>query len=406
MEWVDVPIRRGARERSAPCAPPAALGLLQVEQRELLAQWVRKDNASRGRGALLKEAGRDRIELAESLCDWLLREGWILRKESLVGGHWRWDSLTWRDLAALKQLLGVGSRSQRDEDRSRTLRELRLWHDELNPGNLAPHYAGLLDDLDAALSELEVEASPRVEILDARARWLKAMYAWCLTERQGTRRDFALHAGDHTKAIGASDWKWLEEHFDLEHLGISHFTPLIWVAGKASLLWGERRVDLAALSFVPLAIEDVLQVSSLTGSPANWWLIENRTSFERQALQLAEETVLIWLPGRPSSAWLAALEHLARLTPAPLKVSADADPAGVDMALTVGRLWRDMGQPWAPHLMGTAEISAAQQSWDLNGHDRALLTRLLGSPDLPQPLRELCEVMQQDGHKAEQEGWL
>lgn len=56
--------------------------------------------------------------------------------------------------------------------------------------------------------------------------------------------------------------------------------------------------------------------------------------------------------------------------------------------------------------MGAAELDAARQPWALNAHDRALLARLLDVPDLPTVLRELCEAMQQHGHKAEQEGWL
>lgn len=406
MEWLDEPIRRGVRERTAPHEPPAALNMLTVEQRELLTLWVRKDNATRGREALLKEGGRHRIEMAEVLCDWLLREGWITRKEKLVGGHWQWDSLTWRDLTTLKQLLGVGSRSQRDEERTRLLSGLRQWFSELSPDELASHHVGLLDDLQAALISLEKEVAQRVEILEARSRWLRALHTWCQDERQGTRRDFALHAGEHTKALGTSDWKWLEEHFDLERLGVSHFTPLMWLAGQADLKWGERTADLGAITFMAVPLDDVQKVTALTNVPAHWWLIENHTSFERQAQQLSDDTLLVWMPGRPSTAWLAALEHLVRCAPAPLKMSADADPAGVDMACSVGRVWERMGLTWEPYRMGAAEMAAAKQSWALNTHDRALLAKLLMAPDLPPSLRELCEAMQRDGCKAEQEGWL
>ena len=406
MEWVDQQIRRGVRERSAPHAPPTTLHMLLIEQRELLSLWVRKDNASRGREALLKEGGRHRIELAETLCDWLLREGWITRKEKLTGGHWHWDSLTWRDLATLKQLLGVGSRSQRDEERAKVLSGLQQWLAESSQAEAAPQHAGLLDGLQAAVTSLEQEVAQRVDVLEARGRWLRALHTWCQDERQGTRRDFALHAGEHTKAIGAGDWKWLEEHFDLERLGVSHFTPMIWLAGRGTLHWDGRTIDLAAVNFLALPLDDVLKLSGLAGAPAHWWLIENRTSFERQALKLDDDTLLVWMPGRPSTAWLAALEHMVRCAPAPLWVSADADPAGVDMALGMGRVWSRLELPWEPRQMGAAELDAARQSWALNAHDRALLARLLDAPDLPTVLRELCEAMQQHGHKAEQEGWL
>lgn len=406
MEWVDVQIRRGVRERRAPHEPPETLGLLTVEQREILTLWVRKDNASRGREALLKEGGRHRIELAETLCDWLLREGWITRKEELVGGGWQWSNLTWRDLATLKQLLGVGSRSQRDEERGRVLSGLRRWLAECSPDELGPQHAGLWADLQAAISSLEQDAAQRVEVLEARSRWVRALHGWGLDERQGTRRDFALFAGEHTKSIGQGDWKWLEERFDLERLGVSHFTPLIWLAGKGALQWGARAADLGTVSFLALPLDSVLRVTALDVAPSHWWLVENRTSFERQAKKLADGIILVWMPGRASPEWITALEHLVRCAPAPLRVSSDADPAGVDMAWNMGQVWERLGLSWEPHQMGVADLEASQQFWALNDHDRALLSRLLQSPDLPRPLRELCEAMQRQERKAEQEGWL
>lgn len=406
MDWLDIQIRRGVRERSARSATPSELGLLPIEQRELLTMWVRKDNVSRGRDSLLKEGGQHSIEMAEVLCDWLLREGWITRKEKLVGGHWHWDAMTWRDLHTLKQLLGVGSRTLRSENRVLVLNDLRQWLTSLDASDLPPQHGDLIDYLSTALSNLERDTSQRVEVLQARGRWIRALHTWCLDERQGTRRDFALHAGHHTKSIGASDWKWLEEQFDLERFGVSHFTPLIWMAGQGVLRWGEHTVDLSAVNFLALPLDDALRVKDVTTAPAHWWLIENRTSFERQAQQLANGLLLVWMPGRPSTAWLAAIEHLVRCTPAPMRVSADVDPTGVDMACDVGRVWERIGLPWEPFQMGTDELHAAKQPWALQAHDRALISRLLGSRDLPQPLRELCLAMQQGGFKAEQEGWL
>lgn len=180
MEWVDVQTRRGVRERTAAHTTPSELGLLPVEQRELLTLWVRKDNASRGRDSLLKEGGQHRIELSEALCDWLLREGWINRKEKLIGGHWQWDALTWRDLHTLKQLLGVGSRTQRNESRALLLEDLRQWLSGLEVTDLPSQHRGLLDDLTHALSSLEQDAAQRVEVLEARDRWSRALYSWCL----------------------------------------------------------------------------------------------------------------------------------------------------------------------------------------------------------------------------------
>jgi hypothetical protein len=112
------------------------------------------------------------------------------------------------------------------------------------------------------------------------------------------------------------------------------------------------------------------------------------------------------MPGRPSTAWLRAVAHLLRLAPAPAWISADADPAGVDIACSVGALWTERGQPWEPHRMGVAEWNATAQRWPLNDHDRALLARLLAEPALAPDLRALCEAMLREGRKAEQEGWL
>ena len=72
----------------------------------------------------------------------------------------------------------------------------------------------------------------------------------------------------------------------------------------------------------------------------------------------------------------------------------------------MGRVWERLGLPWEPFHMGIDVLNAAQQPWTLNAHDKALITRLLESPDLPKALHQLCSAMLQDGFKAEQEGWL
>jgi hypothetical protein len=115
---------------------------------------------------------------------------------------------------------------------------------------------------------------------------------------------------------------------------------------------------------------------------------------------------LIWMPGRPSRLWCDAIGHLLRLAPAPAWISADADPSGVDIALSVGALWHEKGLLWLPNRMGAEELAQSDQLWLLNEHDRALLSRLLARSDLPAELRSLCEVMWQSGRKAEQEAWL
>jgi hypothetical protein len=376
--------------------------LLPKEDKDLLATWVRKDNVSRSREALLKEAGTSNIERAEALSEWLLREGWITRKEKLQGGTWQWEGLTWRDLDRLKSLLGVGSRSQRDEARARRLEQASAWLASLEQETETE----LRETVAQAIEQLEGESSLRVDVLETRLDLLTSLVEWCRAQMNGTRRDFALFAGEHTKSIGASDWKWLERAFDLESLGVTHFLPMIWLAGDAQLVWGERVVDLAGVRCLAIPLEDLLRVTAVKAGQDHWWLIENRASFERQTGQRPPAALMAWLPGRPSQDWLKGMEHLLTLAPAPLRVSADADPAGVDIARTVGALWIGQGLAWEPYRMGINEWKAVSQKWPLNDHDVALLQRLLGAADLPESMKELCSAMLKEGRKAEQEGWL
>ncbi len=402
MNWKDVFIRRDVRQRTAPVEPPEVLSLLSKEDKDLLTTWVRKDNASRSRDALLKEAGISNLDRAEALSDWLLREGWITRKEKLQGGSWQWEALIWRDLDRLKTLCGVGSRTQRDEARSQGLKQAYSWFHALST-DTDPE---LRDSVIQAIEQLEVEATLRVDILLTRLALLTSLIEWRRAQMNGTRRDFALFAGEHTKSIGASDWKWLERFFDLERLGVTHFLPSIWLAGDVQLLRDEHVVDLAAVRCLAIPIEDVLRVTAIRKNLDHWWLIENRASFERQSGKRPAGTLMAWLPGRPSQDWIKAIGHLLQLSPAPLMVSADADPAGIDIALTVGALWRSQGKTWAPYRMGVVEWQAVSQKWPLNDHDVGLLQRLLSDTNLPEQLAELCRAMLIEGRKAEQEGWL
>jgi hypothetical protein len=376
--------------------------LLTKEDKELLATWVRKDNESRSREALLREAGTSNIERADALSEWLLREGWITRKEKLQGGTWQWDGLTWRDLDRLKSLLGVGSRTQRDEARAQRLAQAHAWLETLGQGT----EVDLREAVAQAIQYLEAESSQRVDVLATRLDLLTSLVEWQRAQMSGTRRDFALYAGEHTKSIGASDWKWLERFFDLESVGVTHFLPMVLLAGDAELFWDERVLDLSSVRCLAIPIEDLLKVTAVKVHQDYWWLIENRASFERQSGHRQPGTLMAWLPGRPSQDWIRAMEHLLRLSPSPLRVSADADPAGIDIARTVGYLWQSRGLKWEPYRMGIEEWKSVSQKWPLNDHDRALLKRLLDSPELPQSLKELCTAMSREGRKAEQEGWL
>lgn len=406
MDWDDIERGRGQRDRQAKAAVPAQLSMLSPDQTALLQKWARVEAARRGRPALMKEAGPASIEVAEGLCDKLLREGWISRRERLVGGAWQWDTITWRELARLQSLLGLTSQAQRAEQRSSLVEQARAWLDERrdqpSTNSLDPD---LLDELVRAFDVIEGDRSMRLDQLNLRIALLKAVSAWRDAGLQGNRRDFALYARGTTKAIAEADWRWLESEFDLDRLRITRFAQVIWLAGDLNIRWEDQSTNLAPMQFAGLPLADLARAQSIS-APTRWWLIENRTSFERQACERIAGVVLVWMPGRPSSEWLATVGRSLELAPAPAWISADADPAGVDIACSVGVLWASRGLDWEPHRMGVQEWSSTSQHWPLNEHDRRLLGVVLARPDLPKGLRALCERMQEDGRKAEQEAWL
>jgi hypothetical protein len=406
MDWVDIERGRGQRDRQANAPIPEQLSMLTPEQMELLKRWARMEAARRGRPALLKDVGAASIELAETLCDRLLRDGWIIRRERLTGGSWRWDSIEWRDLAHLQSLLGLTSRGQRAEQRSSQVERAKIWlqarRDDPSTSSLDPD---LLDEFTHALSHLESERSMRVDQLSLRLSLMQCIATWRDAGLQGNRRDFALYARGSTKAVAEADWRWLESEFDLDRLRIARFAQVVWLAGDMTLRWGEQATNLAPLHFAGLPLTDLARAEAIL-TPTRWWLIENRTSFERQAAERAAGTALVWMPGRPSSGWLAAVRRLLERAPAPAWISADADPAGIDIACGVGALWASRGLAWEPHRMGVAEWASTAQHWPLNEHDRRLLGVLLARSDLPPELRGLCEQIQKAGRKAEQEAWL
>jgi len=407
MEWIDEARGRAERDRRAAAPVPDDLPLLDPEQNALLKRWASSDGARRSRSALLKDAAPiSSIERAQALCDLLLRLGWIVRREQLVGGAWQWNAMTWRDLPRLQSLLGVSSPRLRDERRRTLIEESRAWlrsrAETLNHSALDPD---LLDEIEQAVVQLCDDTSLRLEPLSVRLQLLRAIAAWHDEGRQGSRRDFALYARGTTKALGEADWRWLEGSFDLERLRIARFAAVAWLAGDVTLNWSGQQVHLAALHCLGLPLADLKRASSAS-APARWWLIENRASFERQAQQREGGLALLWMPGRPSVEWLESVDHLLRLAPAPAWISADADPSGVDIACAAGAVWQARKLPWEPHRMGVDQWTATSQYWPLNDHDRHLLEAQLARSDLPRELRQLCLAMQKEGRKAEQEGWV
>jgi hypothetical protein len=367
---------------------------------------VRDDANRRTRSVLLQQSAGFGIERAEESCERLLRAGWIERREHLVGGRWQWEWISWRDLERLQHLLGVSSKRHRLAEREALVGNARSWFEARaasDGGNADPDF---LERLESALGQLGDDRQLKTETLSTRITLLRALAEWYDSGAHGLRRDFALRALGTTKAVSEADWRWLDACFDLERIRISHFAPMLWIAGKAGLQWRTGRVDLAVVHVAGLPVGDICKLEGLDRTLSSYWLIENRASFERQAQFLASDQLLLWLPGRPSAIWMQAVDHLVRLAPAPARISADADPAGVDIACTAGAIWEAHQQSWQPYRMGAGELESTSQRWSLNEHDRRLLQRLSSRGNLPRELQELCEAMQREGRKAEQEFWL
>lgn len=403
--WIESGDRR-RRTRRVDLPVPQELSPDLLGRRELLVRWVRDDRRSATRAKLLAQAGQEGIERAEATCGMLLREGWIELRERFEKGTWQWHALDWRDLDRLQQLLGVRGRRDLQASRGQALADARAWLLARTGPDAPPMDPQLVEESAAALAQLQEDRSSPQATLDLRLALLRALADWQDAGREGLRRDFALRACGDTKGIGAADWRWLEASFDLERLRIGSFAPQLWIAGDASLSWGPRRLDLAGLHCVGLALADACRIDRVAGPPSRYWLIENRASFERQARTLPTGVVLLWMPGRPSLAWQQGVRHILSLAPAPAWISADADPSGVDIACSAGAAWTEQGLQWSAHRMGVAEWELASQPWPLNDYDRTLLERLLARDDLPADLRALCERMRAGGRKAEQEGWL
>ncbi|MDR7097643.1 hypothetical protein [Hydrogenophaga laconesensis] len=368
--------------------------MLDPDHDAVLRRWARSDGARRSRSALLKDAAPVSIETAEALCDLLLRQGWIVRNERLVGGVWQWAFISWRDLPRLQELLGVSSPRLRVEERQALIEDAEAWmRSRAETADQAALDPDLLHEMGRALTLLGEEKALRLEQLAIRLQLLRAVAAWHDQGRQGSRRDFALHARGATKALGDADWRWLEATFDLERLRVTRFVAVAWLAGNLNLQWNDQQIQIGPLHCVGLPLADLMRVSAAS-SPERWWLVENRASFERQARQLEAGVVLIWMPGRPSILWLEAIARVLELAPAPAWISADADPSGVDIACTVGAVWQAQALSWQPHRMGVAQLSESSQDWPLNDHDRRLLEILLARDDLPKELHELCLAMQ------------
>lgn len=367
---------------------PGRLPALSAEERELLIDWLRGSADTRPWQSLLQAAGPGRIELADGLSQKLLEAGLATRHERSEHGRWWPLKLCWVELEALQAALGLATRSDRDA----RVASLNSRLDAL-----------MADELAGEAAQALAESRMAIAATEARVALLEALVAWVAACQSGLRRDFALRLG-HTKAVSDGEWQWLERHFDLPALGIGAFAPLLTLAGPLSLCWpGGRRMDLDVAAFVTLPAASVAALDGLT-VPQRWWLIEGRASFEKQAARRDSGVAIAWIAGRPTRAWAEAMATLLRLAPAPVQISADADPAGIEIALAAAEPCIAAGVPWAAAAMEPHRLERPGLQ-PLGRYDRQLLERLVAR-ELPPELAALRDALAERGVKAEQEGWL
>ncbi len=381
-------LKRRQRAAAAP-AWPAALPALDVEERELLTDWLRGSAASRKWQSLLEAAGPARIELADRLADKALAAGLLTVAEAFAKGRWQRTGIAWVELEALQTALGLPTRGERDARRLALAARLQALMDDVLVGEAA---------------QALVEARMATAQAEARVALLEALSAWVAAGETGLRRDFALRLG-HTKAVADGEWQWLERYFDLPALGIAAFAPTLTLAGDASLQWPRgQRLDLGVAAFHTLPAEALATLQAVAQPPARWWLIENRASFEKQAAKRAPGDALVWIAGRPTRAWGEAVARLLALAPAPAAVSADADPAGIEIALAAAQAWDAAGLPWTAFAMEPERLERPGLQ-PLGAYDHGVLRRLATYP-LPPELAAVRDALIARGVKAEQEGWL
>ena len=388
---IETTTRGRQRRQRAATQPWQSLPALAGLRRDLLLRWARGDAPVRRWATLRALAGAAELESAEALLEQLLEAGCLQVVEQFRAGRWWPQQINWVELPRLQRVLGLQSQSDRDAQRETALRTL----DEIATA------VGALREAALGLKSAQLSTA----LLVSRTGLLQALARWTADQRSGVRQDFALHARPHTKAITEAEWRWLESESDLAALGVERNAALLWLGGPMTVHTLSGASSLQPWPFIGLPLDSLHELTQVNNPPEYYWVIENRASFERQARRREPGACMLWVPGRPSEAWLAAVARLLSQAPAPAKVSADADPAGIEIALTVGTLWAQQGCAWQPFAMEPKRLTDGK-ALPLNDYDRASLARALGRDDLPAGLRALAAAIERLGIKAEQEGWL
>ena len=354
-------------------------------------RWLAAHAEERRWQTLLEEAGQDFLDCADGLLESLVNAGAVVAIEKLVRGTWTIERMAWRDLCTLQRSRGIHTADERQAAREETRQQLAALAD------VCPWIQPAIDNCQSRTLSTEV--------LKARMELLKALATWKSEQRFGMRRDFAQYARQGTKDITLAEWKWLETHVPLETLGIERLAFILWLGGSLTLKTASGHVDTGAMGFCGLPMQALLGDTRVLSVPQRYWLIENRTSFERQTAKVEQGTCVIWLPGRPPNEWLTALGWLLDKAPAPAHISCDPDPAGIEIAFTASALWESRRLPWSLHRMDPAHWQHGP-TLPLTDFDRALLIRQASQGHLPPSLAQLRDTLERLNQKAEQEAWV
>ena len=376
------------RLRRAAVLQPQALTHWPADWLALLRRWLGKGSAQSRWATLQTQAGAQR-ELAEQLVQALLRAGHVELREQHTPRFdppWQIEQLRWLHPASLRQALGLPDAEALDASAEEALAKAPE----------SPVFAAAWQ----ALAQLpSARIPPRADLLHALARWQQE-------GRHGARADFAHFARGDTKAIASSEWDWLDQYLPMEALGVSRHAAVLWLQARFALHRASGVLDLAALPhFMALPVAALAAFERASQPPAQWTLIENRTSFERHARQSAADEAVLWLPGQPPSAWREGFARLLELAPAPVRIACDPDPAGIDIALAAGAVAEASGVVWQPWKMDAQDLQSLPATKSLNADDHGRLARLAETA-LPATLAALVHTLQATGRKGEQEGYL
>lgn len=371
--------RRGVRQNSTD------VQLWPTSWRELLKDWLKQGSGDRRKwDALLKITGGQRVHDAFNLLTALLKAGFIEVEELKSSHQWKTLWVEFIDLENLRELIGLSNRDK--------LQKQREEHSDIIFQNIELHR------LHETLASMPAERAIR------RHDILIALDHWMADDNSGTRRDFALYTRGDTKAITNSEWDWLENILCLEDVGISRHTPSVWLRAPLSLTTDAGHLNLHAvpdcIGLTPNTIKNVINIS---GEIKSWRILENRTVFERVARERGAVDGVLWVPGFAPSWWKSSVAHILKLCPAPAFIACDPDPAGIEIAMDICRIWLANELEWAPWCMDSKSLSELPKRKKLTEDDLNRMERLRMQP-LPFILQDLIHWMMANGEKGEQEG--